>query len=114
MQPLASRVPTPTNKPAVASKIPLTPKSVGTAWPKSFTPITPPEIMPTTNSSRHAKSRDLGINKPVKIPLMPAIFPFISNINVAEIPKSIPPINESQGIENVILSSTYLSTKHIL
>jgi hypothetical protein len=58
--------------------------------------------MPTTNIKRQAKSRDLGVNNPVKIPLMPAIFPLSTSMINADSPSKMPPDNDSQGTTNAI------------
>ncbi|KOO12699.1 hypothetical protein AKJ18_22565 [Vibrio xuii] len=67
--------------------------------------MAPPDTIPTAKSKRHAKSRDLGVNRPVMIPLMPATLPFINSINVADIPNKMPHAKDSQGTVKAISTS---------
>src|SRR4029434_4749619 len=99
VQPLPSRVPKPTRRPARISapveREMLTVKTCGEKRRKR----SPPVKRPTTNSTRHTVSSCVGLKSPHTIPLTPAILPLHSKRSDALRPMSIPPQSEASGVK---------------
>ena len=58
-------------------------------------------IAPVRNAARHDQSDDIGGIRPDNMPVMPAMRPRTAMSNTADIPISMPPPSDAQGVNSV-------------
>src|SRR5208282_3321817 len=111
VQPLPSRVPKPTRRPATASV-----GSEASMVTRGRLPVKSAErpgaaSMPITKATRQARSPLAALPIPPTIPLMPAMRPFASHKSAAASPISAPPSDAERGVK---FSQAILSTQPFL
>jgi len=103
VQPLPSAEPTPTNMPPAPSRTRFVVMDCAGWLPEKYeyAGIAISNPMTKATPSTHLDFPGSGGNKDERIPLIPAIRPFIKNSRTVAIPMRMPPAKEASGVNSV-------------